>query len=102
MSNFIIDCINGDTLMLEINDYIDRWHDGNTELALHDFLGMTKKEYALFVEDENYLGSIISAHKFNKSVVNIVKDQIAMAARSDDAIKAKRLQKWLENEGLWA
>jgi hypothetical protein len=101
MSNFITDCLNGDALMSDINDYIDQWHESDIDLQLHDFLGMSKKEYVLFVQDENYLGSIITAHKSNKSVVSIVKDQMAMAARSDDAAKTKRLQKWLENEGLW-
>ncbi|MEJ7680123.1 MAG: hypothetical protein WKG06_20135 [Segetibacter sp.] len=61
---------------------------------------MTKKEYMLFVEDENYLGSIITAHKSNKNVESIIRDEIAIAARSDDAAKSKKLQKWLESEGL--
>lgn len=100
MSNFIIDCINGDALMSDVNDYIDHWHDSDTSLPLHDFLGMTKKEYMLFVEDENYLGSIITAHKSNKNVESIIRDEIAIAARSDDAAKSKKLQKWLESEGL--
>ena len=42
MSNFIIDCINGDALMYEVDDYIDKWHDGDSDLPLHDFLCMTK------------------------------------------------------------
>ena len=44
---------------------------------------------------------IITAHKSNVSVVSIMRDQMAMAARSDDVAKSKQLQKWLENEGLW-
>jgi len=101
MSNFIIDCLNGDALMSDINDYIDQWHESDLDLPLYVFLGMSDIEYNFFVEDENYLGSIISAHKFNKNVVSLVKDEIAMAARSDDATKAKRIQKWLQEEGLW-
>ncbi len=101
MSNFITDCLNGDALMSDVNDYIDKWHESDGTLPLHDFLGMSKKEYMLFVQDENYLGIIISAHKFGKNVEFIIRDEIAMAARSDDATKSKMLQKWLENEGLW-
>lgn len=101
MSNFIIDCLNGDALLSDINDYIDKWHESDTDLSLHDFLGMDSVEYSLFVEDENYLGSIIAAHKTHKNVVTLVRDEMALAARSDDATKAKRIQKWLEKEGLW-
>lgn len=101
MSNFITDCINGDALMSEVDDYIEKWHKGDTGVDLHDYLGMTKKEYALFVEDENYLGLIVSAHKDNINIESIIRDEIAMAARSDDAAKSRRLQKWLESEGLW-
>ena len=100
MSNFIIDCINGDALMEDVNDYIDKWHDGDSSLSLHEFLGMTDKEYMLFVEDENYLGSIITAHRYNKNVASIIQDEIAIAARSDNANNTIKLQKWLESEGL--
>lgn len=100
MSNFIIDCINGDALLSDVNDYIDKWHENDTGLPLHEFLGMRKKEYILFIEDENYLGSIIRAHKSDKNIESIIQDEIAIAARSDDTIKYGKLQKWLESEGL--
>ena len=101
MSNFITDCINGDALMSEVNDYIEMWHNGVAEISLHEYLGMTKKEYALFVQDENYLGLIITAHRDNVSIESIIRDEMNMAARSDDVAKSKRLRKWLESEGLW-
>ena len=101
MSNFIIDCINGDALTSEVDDYIDKWHDDERKLSLYDFLGMTKKEYTLFVEDENYLGKIIAAHMQGIKIELIIKDELAMAARSDNPAKSLRLQKWLESEGLW-
>jgi hypothetical protein len=101
MSNFINDCINGDALMLEIDDYIEKWHEMGISLDLHAFLGMSKKEYELFVQDESYLGLIISAHKESKQIEFIVRDKMAMAARSDNPNKSKQLQKWLESESLW-
>ncbi len=63
MSNFIEDCISGDALLSEIDDYIDKWHDGNSKLPLHDFLGMTLKEYTAFVADEEILPLIVTAHR---------------------------------------
>lgn len=101
MSNFIQNCINGDALLSEIDDYIDLWHESDTDLSLHEFLGMTKEEYALFVDDEQYLATIVTARKENGSIKQIIENQIAMAARSDDHAKSERLQRWLKNEGLW-
>lgn len=102
MSNFVQDCINGDALLSEIDDYIDEWHNAplNNE-AIYTFLGMSKKEYALFLEDENYLASIITAHKDSIDIEIIMSDQLAMAARSDSQAKSERLERWLQDEGLW-
>lgn len=100
MSNFIKDCINGDALLSEIDDYITRWHESNSEESLHHFLGMTVKEYALFVEDESYLGAIVNAH-MNQIGVEKVVESLALAARSDNQAKSKRIEKWLRDEGLW-
>ena len=101
MSNFIEDCIAGNALMSEIDDYIDLWHESDSQLSLNDFLGMTQKEYALYVEDESYLATIITAHKKNEKIITVMREHLALAARSDDSAKAKRLQKWLESENLW-
>ncbi len=101
MSNFILNCINGDALLSEIDDYIDLWHDSNTELSLPEFLGMTKEEYTLFVEDEQYLASIVTAHREKVDIRLIIRNQLAMVARSDNQAKSERLQKWLKKEGLW-
>lgn len=35
---------------VSVSDMIDQWHDGKSDLMLHDFLGLTRDEYALFVE----------------------------------------------------
>jgi hypothetical protein len=101
MSNFILNCINGDALLSEIDDYIDLWHDSDTEMSLHKFLGMTKEEYALYVEDEQYLATIVTARREKSNIKLIIESQVAMAARSDDQAKSERLQRWLKNEGLW-
>jgi hypothetical protein len=39
----------------EINDKIDKWHDGEYECSLHEFLGMTFAEYSIWVTDEKQL-----------------------------------------------
>lgn len=102
MSNFVQDCINGDALLSEIDYYIEQWHNSTSaDVPIYTFLGMKKKEYALYLEDEFYLASIITAHKEGVSIESIVNSQLAMAARSDSQEKSARLERWLKNEGLW-
>lgn len=33
-----------------IDDLIEKWHDGDSKLPLHEYLGLTFEEYAYFVE----------------------------------------------------
>jgi len=101
MSNFIEDCINGYALTSEVDDYIEQWHDGDSQLELHDFLGMTLSEYALFVQDEIYLPIIVTAHKTDKKIATLMKEELKMVARSDDPTKSRQLQEWLDNQKLW-
>ena len=35
-----------------INDMILQWHDSNSELPLHEYLGMSKKQYAKWIEKD--------------------------------------------------
>lgn len=60
MSNFIQDCINGDALLTDIDNYIEEWHKENSNISLHEFLGMNLDEYSLFVQDESNLAKIIA------------------------------------------
>jgi hypothetical protein len=100
MSNFIENCINGDALSFEIDNYIDEWHKSDSKLKIYEYLGMTKLEYELFVEDESYLGVIINSHIENVGINEVV-ESLAMAARSDGQAKSNRLERWLKDEGLW-
>lgn len=101
MSNFITDCINGDALTSDVDNYIEMWHKGDGEMPLYAFLGMSKREYNLFIQDETYLAWIISAHMEGKVIEDFVKNHIAMVARSDSHAKSERLQRWLQQEDLW-
>lgn len=101
MYNFIEACIKGEVLLEEVDDFIDTWHDSDSSIPLYEYLGMTKKEYALFVEDENYLAIIVTAHKQDEPIENIIENQISIAARSDNHAKSLRLESWLKDEGLW-
>lgn len=69
MSNFIQDCVKGRAKPEDIDDYVDKWHTHNSPLlvtTLHEFLGMTKKEYIAWVNDDSKLKEIINSHKNGK------------------------------------
>lgn len=46
----------------DIDDFVDRWHDGDESCSLAQFLGMSDAEYALWVEKPATLELIIQAH----------------------------------------
>lgn len=62
MADFITDCINADARLEDIDIYVKRWHESESELSIYEYLGMTRDEYGLWVEDDAYLKDIILAH----------------------------------------
>lgn len=42
-------CKCGDSCACKIDDRVDEWHKGDSELPLHEYLGMTWEEYSDFV-----------------------------------------------------
>ena len=62
MSSFIEKCLSGDALPDEIDDFVDRWHEGDSDLPIHEYLGMTRDEYLSWVKDPSVLLHIVSAH----------------------------------------
>jgi hypothetical protein len=61
---FIDKCLNGDVKLETIDDYISEWHDNDDERPLYDFLGLTKDEYSLWVENPQLLNYIISLRRY--------------------------------------
>ena len=103
MSNFIEMCLSGEALLDEIDDFVDEWHEGDGTVTLHRFLGMTRSEYALWVNDSGVLPFIVVARREGKDVSEVIENfnALPLAARSDGPLKAARLMKWLKSEGLW-
>jgi hypothetical protein len=57
----------GRAKLSDIDDYIDRWHDGSSTLQLHDFLGLTWDEYAAWVNDPASLAAMFAARRAKRS-----------------------------------
>lgn len=77
MKTFMNRALNGE--MLDIDDFICEWHENKeTNLDLHEYLGLTLKEYAEFVEKDN-LEDIIERRKLqilNEKLVKIGLNEI--------------------------
>ncbi len=103
MSNFVTNCLSGEALLDDIDDYVDAWHENKGEVPLHQYLGMSKTEYALWVANPDVLPFVISAHRENRDVGKLLEEfnALPLAARADGPEKATQLMRWLKKEGLW-
>ena len=61
--NFVDLCLGGEALAEEIDDFVDAWHEGGTGKPIYTFLGMTREEYGLWVEQPDSLDVILEARK---------------------------------------
>ena len=98
--SFVALALNGEVLMDEIDDYVGKWHEGDSPLPLHEFLGMTRDEYSLWLDSPDALGLILAGRKLGRTPEDIANDNMELtrvAARSDAPVKIKTIQKWLEN-----
>ncbi|MFA6312778.1 MAG: hypothetical protein WCV99_20765 [Sterolibacterium sp.] len=98
-TDFITACVKGRAHLRKIDDYIDAWHDGRAGVGkeLHEFLGMTEEEYALWVERPEVLPFVVIAHRTSKSVQDVVleAEHQPMAARAASVSEARQLHDWL-------
>lgn len=97
MKTFIDLCLSGDAFIDEIDDYIDKWHEAEDEsLELFEYLGMTAKEYELWLKEPQILAIIVSAQERNISLEDAMRDEVfELAARSDKADQLIAIREWL-------
>lgn len=72
---FIDKCLNGTvslkTIEDHIDDYVEFWHERDTKVSLHEYLGMTEQEYNWWVQDNKALPLIINARKIDNIIDEI-------------------------------
>lgn len=59
MSNFIAMCVAGDAMPEDIDEFVGKWHEGDSEVPIYEYLGMTRDEYLSWVKDPNALSRIV-------------------------------------------
>lgn len=102
MSDFITMCLQGRALVEEVDDFVEKWHKTSADVSLAEYLGMTKLEYKLWVADSGVLPYIITAHRNNKNVSDLLEtiQQLPLAARAGNPQSAIKLLQWLKSKGL--
>ena len=103
MSDHYIDLVlAGRALLTDIDDHVDMWHVGDALGPLHDYLGLTWDEYALWVEQPSSLRLILAARERKKPVLEMIEhaDEYALAARGGlSEREARTVRKWLQDTG---
>lgn len=101
-SSFVGLCVKGELLLDDIDDFIDEWHESDSDQEIFEYLGMTQQEYRLWVHDPDILPFIITARVQGRSIDEAMKDihDLPMAARADSPAKARFLMKWLKDSGF--
>lgn len=93
----------GDVVMDEIDDFVATWHtDPAIREPLHEFLGMSEEEYALWVEQPGSLRLILAAREEDLSLYEAIErfaELEPITARAADPRAARVVLKWLRKTG---
>ncbi|MFG3289425.1 hypothetical protein ACGF3G_11555 [Streptomyces sp. NPDC048179] len=101
-ATFVDDALTGVAGIADVDSYVDAWHESDTTLELHEFLGFTWDEYRLWVEKPNSLRFILSARRHGNTVTEELSktvDGLSLAARAGSADEAESVLIWLRETG---
>jgi hypothetical protein len=87
----------GDTLAGDIDDWVDEWHDGADTRPLHESLGFTEDEYALWVEQPSVLAFLLQSRKYHIRLQDVV--EMNEAHLSSSRQDTERLIAYLRRTG---
>ena len=101
---FVESVLEGEAFETEINDFVEAWHESTSKETLHEFLGFTREEYGLWVEQPETLRCILLSRKKGIDLGTTLEWQAAhrMAARSLTEEDKQKLILWLQNTGRLA
>lgn len=105
--HFVEACLAGEALDRDVDDWVDNWHDSGgapmgLPVSLAEYLGMTEREYSLWVEEPHTLRSVIAARMLQVDLDDLVhsQDQLRLAARTNaDRQSVLALISWLKERG---
>ncbi len=93
--------LEGRTPWTDADEFVDRWHHSDSEQPLHDYLGLTWDEYALWTEKPQTLRLIIASHELGEPLDRLLErtDEPAVLARGLTPTDAHAVRTWLERTG---
>ena len=68
MSDFIAMCVAGDATPEDIDEFVGKWHESDSEVPIYEYLGMTRDEYRSWVKDPNALSRIVRTREIESAV----------------------------------
>lgn len=101
-ATFLERYLNGEVLAEDIDDFIDIWHENPAGKEIYEFLGMSTKEYSLWLRDPDTLPQIAQARRAGlplEIVLRTTLEEFPIAARSANVAKIDRLMRWLKQIG---
>lgn len=60
---FIDAVLAGDAVLSDLDDWVGRWHDSDSDLKLHEWLGLTGEEYARLGAGDHHLAVVLHARR---------------------------------------
>lgn len=97
-SKFVDACLQGDALLDEIDDYVDKWHESDSDEELDTFLGFTESEYDLWLnQGDSIIRNILFARKNDVAIAET--QSLSAAARASSKQEAEKILSWLKNTG---
>ncbi|OPX12978.1 hypothetical protein [Mycobacterium sp. AT1] len=102
MSSFVEDLLTGDALLDDLDDYVNRWHRAPDDapeacMQLHDFLGLTWREYQTVTERPHFLRFVVDARRRNSDLEHDFSD-VLIAARGE-SVDARAVYEYLKSTG---
>ena len=97
---FVDLCLEGEVLAEEIDDFVDKWHEGGSGQTIYSFLGLTREEYGLWVERPSSISFIMEARKRGGHLSDYRHgSDFRIAARAASAEDVEDLLEWLRQTG---
>ena len=67
MKTFMEKCVDVDATLQKFHKYVEYWHTHEIDMPLHEYLGLSPSEYALWGrEDNGYLEQFLKVRKTGK------------------------------------
>ena len=87
--------------LTRIDDEIDAWHEADTNIPIHEWLGFTPDEYELYVEMPASIRIILAARHQHRSLKELLASNASslVAAHGASAAEMTALRKWLKGTG---